>query len=65
MFWPVIASYSGKVVSFLTLPVKNYVAIYDEIFRYVYTVNIMKCHVHAIYTINQDCTYSQSCIIYL
>ena len=27
--------YSGKIVSFLTLPVKNNVAIYDEVFRYV------------------------------
>ena len=31
--------YSGKVVSFLTLPVKNNVAIYDEIFRYTYIYN--------------------------
>ena len=27
--------YSGKIVSFLTLPVKNNVAIYDSVFRYI------------------------------
>ena len=26
--------YSGKIVSYLTLPVKNNVAIYDQVFRY-------------------------------
>ena len=34
--------YSGKVVSFLTLPVKNNVAIYDEIFRYTYVIGSEK-----------------------
>ncbi|MCG8626547.1 MAG: hypothetical protein MJE68_31675, partial [Proteobacteria bacterium] len=26
--------YSGKIVSYLSLPVKNNVAIYDQVFRY-------------------------------
>ena len=26
--------YSGKIVSFMTLPVKNNIAIYEEVFRY-------------------------------
>ena len=35
--------YSGKIVGFLTLPVKNNVAIYDSVYRlviYIYTVHL-------------------------
>ena len=57
----VIASdgYSGKIVGFLTLPVKNNVAIYEAVYRYVNVLSIRS-------SMNSThCTHAQCGIYYV
>ena len=36
--------FSGKIVSYCTMPVKNNLAIYESIFRYNFSIGVCLCH---------------------